>query len=363
MAKQTLRPKRPKIKLIIQFLFFLILIFHFSPTFSQQSAKTNEPPKSLRIMFYNCENFFDTYDDSLTSDEEFLPGGERHWTNTRFYKKLQNTFKVIMAVGGGETPAIVGLSEIENRYVLEKLVFETPLKNFGYHIIHHESPDRRGIDVGLLYRINYFTPLYDEAIRITFPDDTALKTRDILYTKGLLVNGDTLHIFVNHWPSRYGGYMPTLDKRNFVAGVLKKRTDSLFSKNPEAFIVIMGDFNDDPADESIAKVLKAENPAHKSAVNQLYDLMLVKPEDWLFGTLKYRESWNTFDQLIVSGELLNDSSSVHLSGQGAHIFHDAFLLEPDDAFLGQRLFRTYNGFKYSGGFSDHLPVFIDLIFE
>jgi predicted extracellular nuclease len=363
MVKQTLLSYRPKIRLKIRLLFFWLLIFHIAPVFSQQLGKVSEPPKSLRIMFYNCENFFDTYNDSLTSDEEFLPGGERHWTNNRFYKKLQNTFKVIMAVGGGETPAIVGLSEIENRFVLEKLVFDTPLKNFVYRIIHHESPDRRGIDVGLLYRKSCFTPLHDEAIRIPFADDTASRTRDILYAKGLLENGDTLHVFVNHWPSRYGGYMPTLGKRNFVAGVLKKRTDSLFLKNPEALIVIMGDFNDDPADESISRVLKAGDPVNKSAVNQLYDLMLVKPEDWPFGTLKYRESWNTFDQLIVSEELLDDSSSVHLSGRGAHIFHDAFLLEPDDAFLGQRPFRTYNGFKYSGGFSDHLPVYIDLIFK
>jgi endonuclease/exonuclease/phosphatase family metal-dependent hydrolase len=314
-------------------------------------------------MFYNCENLFDAYDDSLTSDEEFLPEGERHWTNNRFYKKLQNTFKVILAVGEGEAPAIIGLCEIENRFVLEKLAFDTPLKNYDYRIIHHESPDRRGIDVGLLYRKNYFTPVHDEVINITFPFDTATRTRDILYTKGLLPNGDTLHIFVNHWPSRYGGYMPTLDKRNFAANILKNKTDSLFRTNPEALIVIMGDFNDGATDESISKILQAKNPGEKSSNSELYNLMLVKQEDWPFGTLKYRESWDIFDQIIVSGKLLDDSSKVQVSQAGAKIFHSSFLLEPDETYLGQRLSRTYNGFKYAGGFSDHLPVFLDLIFE
>ena len=342
---------------------FELLIFLSLQSFTQPENTPNNPVKPFRIMFYNCENLFDIYDDSLTSDEEFLPEGERHWTNNRFYKKLQNTFKVILAVGEGEAPAIIGLCETENRFVLEKLAFDTPLKNYDYRIIHHESPDRRGIDVGLLYRKNYFTPVHNEAINITFPFDTATKTRDILYVKGLLPNGDTLHIFVNHWPSRYGGYMPTLDKRNFTAGILKNKTDSLLLQNPDAFIAIMGDFNDGPGDESMAKVLDAQDPSDKTISHKLYNLMLVKQVDWPFGTLKYRESWGIFDQMIVSGKLLDDSSKVQVSHTGAKIFHAGFLLEPDEVFLGQKTFRTYNGFKYSGGFSDHLPVFLDLIFE
>lgn len=342
---------------------FGMLIFLSMLSFAQPDNTPNNPIKPFRIMFYNCENLFDIYDDSLTSDEEFLPEGERHWTNNRFYKKIQNTFKVILAVGEGEAPAIIGLCEIENRFVLEKLAFDTPLKNYDYRIINHESPDRRGIDVGLLYRKNHFTPVLDEAINITFPFDTATKTRDILYVKGMLPNGDTLHVFVNHWPSRYGGYMPTLDKRNFAAGILKNKTDSLLLQNSDAFITIMGDFNDGPGDESLAKVLDAQNPADKTIGHKLYNLMLVKQEDWPFGTLKYRESWDIFDQMIVSGKLLDDSSKVQVSHAGAKIFHAGFLLEPDETYLGQRPFRTYNGFKYSGGFSDHLPVFLDLIFE
>ncbi len=353
----------PKIKFKIRLIAFCIFVFHSIAAFAQQPDVSGNPEKPFRIMFCNCENLFDIYDDSLTSDEEFLPEGERRWSNNRFYKKLQNTFKVILAVGEGEAPAIIGLCEIENRFVLEKLAFDTPLKNYDYRIIHHESPDRRGIDVGLLYRKTKFTPFYDEAINITFPFDTASKTRDILYTKGLLPNGDTLHVFVNHWPSRYGGFMPTLDKRNFAANILKNKTDSLLLQNPDAFITIMGDFNDGPGDESISKILQAKNPEEKSFNHKLYNLMLVIQEDWPFGTLKYRESWDVFDQIMVSGKLLEDSSSVHLSKIGAQIFHSSFLLEPDETYLGQKPFRTYNGFKYSGGFSDHLPVFLDLIFE
>jgi hypothetical protein len=354
---------RPKIKYKIRLIAFCIFVFHSIAAFAQQPDDSGNPVKPFRTMFYNCENLFDIYDDSLTSDEEFLPEGERRWSNNRFYKKLQNTFKVILAVGEGEAPAIIGLCEIENRFVLEKLAFDTPLKNYDYRIIHHESPDRRGIDVGLLYRKTKFTPFCDEAINITFPFDTASKTRDILYIKGLLPNGDTLHVFVNHWPSRYGGFMPTLDKRNFAATILKNKTDSIVSDNSEALIVIMGDFNDGVSDESISKILQAKNPEEKSANDNLYNLMLVKQENWPDGTLKYRESWDVFDQLIVSGKLLDDSSKVHVSKAGAQIFHESFLLEPDETYLGQKTFRTYNGFKYSGGFSDHLPIFLDLIFE
>ena len=333
-------------------LFFLVML---------QKASAQEQKMSVRAAFYNCENFFDTYDDSLTRDDEFTPEGARHWDNRRFYRKVNHTFKVILALGNPEPPALVGLCEIENRFVLNKLVYETPLKQFGYRIIQFESPDRRGIDVALLYRKDIFEPLYSEPVPVRFPFDTASRTRDILYVKGVLLNADTIHIFVNHWPSRYGGYLPTVPKRKQAAETLRNKTDSVLRANPHAAILIMGDFNDGPHDASFAEVLQAKNPVHADTLTNLYNLMLLKQKDWSYGSLKYREGWGKFDQIIVSGNLLRQDAPLHVAGNKAFIFHAPFLLEEDKIYLGQRLNRTYVGFKYHGGFSDHLPVYVDLI--
>lgn len=338
-------------------LFFVCLPFY---RLDAQNSLSNSG-ESFRVMFYNVENLFDPYDDSLKRDEEFTPYGERHWTNYKFYDKLNKIYKVIMAVGEWQPPAIVGLSELENRFVLEKLIWETPLKNFDYKIIHHESPDRRGIDVGLIYRTSMFEPFHDEAIPVIFADDTSYKTRDILYVKGLIGGRQMVHIFINHWPSRYGGYLSTVNRRNEAAAILKQKTDSILSLTPNASIIIMGDFNDGPEDESFAKVLEAKLPETTIVPQNYYNLTLLKQYDWNFGTLKYRESWDIFDQVVVSGNLLIDDADLQVKDKKAHIFHADFLLEKDNTYLGYKPFRTFTGFKYNGGYSDHLPVFIDLI--
>lgn len=316
---------------------------------------------SARVVFYNVENLFDIYDDSLTRDEEFTPEGERHWNNRKFYSKINSVYKVIMAMSESGPPALVGLSEIENRFVLEKLVNETPLKNFGYKIIHYESPDWRGIDVALLYRDEMFEPLFSEAIPVKFPFDTASRTRDILYAKGLLLDSDTLHIFVNHWPSRYGGYMPTVPKRNHAAKILRSVTDSILQVNENAAILITGDFNDGPNDESISKILNTKDPYEYNLQSDYYNLMLNKQDDWPYGSLKYQQGWDKFDMMIVSGALLDVDSPLQVYEKKATIFHPTFLLENDLTYLGQKPNRTYIGFKYHGGFSDHLPVFVDIM--
>lgn len=311
-------------------------------------------------MFYNLENLFDTENDPSTNDDEFTPGGSRRWTNKKLYAKLNNTYKVIMAAGGWEPPSIVGMCEVENLFVLQKLIYETPLKKFDYDIIHYDSPDNRGIDVALIYRKTNFTPLHSEPVRITFPDDPDSKTRDILYVKGLIGDIEMVHIFINHWPSRYGGYMETKPKRNRAAEILKKKTDSLFAIHPAVSIVIMGDFNDGPEDQSIADILHARKPVADTQTEALTNLMLVERTGWKYGTLKFRELWDTFDQVIVSGGLLGGASNLSIDPEKEVIFHADFLLQPDDRYMGKQLFRTYSGFKYLGGFSDHLPVYVDL---
>jgi len=255
---------------------------------------------------------------------------------------------------------LVGLAEIENRGVLEKLVYDTPLSNFGYRIIHHESPDWRGIDVALLYREEFFRPLHDEAVRVSFPFDTASRTRDILYVKGLLYDKYMIHVFINHWPSRYGGYMATVDKRNHAAAILKSKTDSLLGINPQTAILIMGDFNDGPMDASLADVLNAKPPEGDVADTILYNLMRAEGLSTKSGTLKYRGNWDVFDQIVVSGSLLQKEDEMEIICGRANIFCADFLLENDETYLGVKPNRTYSGYRYHGGFSDHLPVFTDL---
>jgi hypothetical protein len=310
-------------------------------------------------MFYNTENLFDTKDDTLKNDEEFLPDGDRRWDNHKFYNKLNNIAKVIIAAGEWQPPAIVGLCEIENRYVLNQLVYETLLKKSGYAIIHQESPDWRGIDVAMLYRKEVFSPDTFFTIPVHFPFDPESKTRDILYVKGRLDGTDTLHIFVNHWPSRYGGYLETKPKRAFAAGLLRHKVDSLCGIRPESKMVILGDFNDNPSDESMLQLLQAENGADHNRC-QLVNLMSIYEQDHAVGTLKYRENWDVFDQVIVSSNLLNGETGLKVKAGRALIYQPGFLLEKDERFLGEKPFRTYHGFEYQGGFSDHLPVYIDL---
>lgn len=349
--------KRTSLNVLIALMFFTAGIRQ--PLFAQDN--TGDQQQQYRVMFYNAENLFDPYDDSTKRDEEFTPDGERYWTNYKFYDKLNKVYKVIMAVGGWEPPAVVGLSEIENRFVLEKLINETPLKAFGYRIIHHESPDRRGIDVALLYRETLFQPLHDEAITVSFSDDTAYHTRDILYVKGLVGDREMVHIFINHWPSRYGGYLATVGRRDTAAQILRTHTDSILAVNNDAAIVIMGDFNDGPEDESFKKVLNALPPDSEIHRDSYYNLTLAKQDDWNYGTLKYRENWDIFDQVVVSGNLLEADAPLQVLDHRAQIFHGSFLLEKDTRYLGVKPFRTFVGFKYNGGYSDHLPVYIDLI--
>ena len=312
---------------------------------------------TLRVMFYNVENLFDTFNDSLTADEEYVPEGMRGWNVTRFNKKLINITKVLVGVGGWMPPDLIGLCEVENRYVLYALTHDTPLAGFGLRVVHHESPDPRGIDVALLYRPEKFRVLQQFPISVRFPFDTASRTRDILFVKGIAVNTDTLNIFVNHWPSKFGGATATIPKRNYVASVLRKHTDSLLAVNPNANILIMGDLNDSPYDESVSKVLGAKMDSVNLQPDDLYDMLAGAGISWKKGTIKFREEWETIDHMIVSRPLLE-----HTTPHAMQIYDEPFLLQDDEAWFGKKPFRTYYGAKYIGGFSDHLPVYMDIKF-
>lgn len=315
----------------------------------------------VRMMFYNCENLYDPFDDSLTKDGEFLPDGNKRWTYQKMQIKLRQICKVITAVGGWQPPEVIGLCELENRFVLEQLTRKTPLSKFGYQIIHKESPDQRGIDVGLLYLPEKFYPLHYQAITIRFPFDTTRRTRDILYVKGHFFHkNDTVHIFVNHWPSRMGGQLESEEGRIFVAKKVRNIVDSILAKEADAKIILMGDLNDYPVNKSVTDFLKAKTKFDSISNNELYNLSYYLQEIKGIGSYKYNGEWGILDQMIVSGGFFTAKNSLHLSVENANIFRADFLLMNDENFVGMRPFRTYNGFKYLGGFSDHLPVYVDL---
>lgn len=310
------------------------------------------------IMFYNVENLFDTEDDPVISDDEFLPGGLRRWSHFRFQKKLAQTAKVIVNTGSWVPPAFIGLCEIENRFVLERLVSVPTLKNWNYQIIHKDSPDDRGIDVAAVYRPDVFYPLTYSYFPPVADGASAPGTREILYVMGVLDGVDTVHLFVNHWPSRYGGLMETRPLRQKAASRLASEIMRLQEKYVNPVIIITGDFNDQPDDDSMTGYLGARLiPGTDSEV--LYNLSYAWQKAGL-GTLKHQALWNVFDQFVVSGSLLNHDKRIFSLPEDAVIMDAAFLLTKDDRYLGQKLFRTYEGYRYTGGYSDHLPVLLKI---
>ena len=317
--------------------------------------------QTVRIVFWNAENMYDPYDDTTKLDDEFTSAGAKHWNWAKFTGKLNRMAKTLMAIGEWEPPAIVGLCEVENRYVLNKLIYETPLKPWKYRFIHYESPDARGVDVALVYRPSAFKVIASRPVTIRFPFDTLMRTRDILLINGILFDLDTISIFVNHWPSRRGGYLKSQPKRNFVASVLRKCVDSLRRIDPKANILMMGDFNDEPENESLKQVLLARTDTAQHDDTSLYNLMGIRNKIKMEGTLKYRDQWSTFDQFVVSGALMQGTSGIQAGIRNVTIFKSSFLLEEDNTYFGEKLNRTYSGPRYHGGFSDHLPIRLDII--
>lgn len=309
----------------------------------------------FRIVFYNAENFFDCSHDSLKSDQEFLPGGIRGWTPSRYFRKAGNIARVLAAVGEDEFPEIVGLAEVENDACLKTLVLSSPLKNAGYSFVHEESNDARGVDVCLLYNRYRFQLMGKEALVVSFEDEPHKKTRDVLHVWGRTSSGRELHFFVCHFPSRLGGETESETYRRQVAKRLRSSVDSVFAQDSTANLVIMGDFNDYPSNLSLKADLNALDPREAPLEKHLYNLML--PMDGIpgIGTNKHLADWGILDQLHISTNLLNKTA-------GAHIFIPEFLLLEDERWLGKKPFRTYNGMVYQGGYSDHLPVWLDLSF-
>ncbi len=338
-------------KRITIILVILILFSHFC--FAQK--------KDATIVFYNTENLFDTIDNPHKNDNEYLPSSKKEWNSSKYLKKIKNTSKVLISADSINLPAIVGLAEIENEGVLKDLTLKTELKKGKYNYVFKESSDPRGISVALIYKPSAFKVLFARNISIiSQATDKEEESREILYVKGVFNKKDTLNFFVNHWKSRVGGTEKTEPKRILYAQTLKRIVDSLFSKNPNSRIIIMGDFNDNPDNVSISKYLDAQKLPLQLQPKTLYNIMMVKFQNGE-GSLYYK-SWDMFDQFIVSSNLLiPQKKTMHLNLKNYGVLKRAWMMYTDKNGL-QTPNKTYGGSTYFGGFSDHLPVYITLTY-
>lgn len=330
--------------------------------------------ETIRVAFWNMENFFDPFVDSTKAYNAFTEDGMQHWTKSRFYKKRNNMYKAILAMSENRPMGIIGMCEVENEYVLSAIFDQTPLKKHNYRFVHYEGPDKRGIDPAIVYSLDHFQLVESAVFPYYNPEDTAYHSRDILYAKFVTIEVpepvegpphkvDTLHVFVNHWPSRYSGELETVGSRLCSAAILRAKVDSIVAAAPEGYqpkVIMMGDLNDCPTDPSVYDVLRARHSSEMEP-DCFFNLFGKKDGLGFEGTLKHQTDWQIFDQIIVTEGVMNDREGLHYQEGSARIFHADFMLEDDEVYHGKKLFRTYIGPRYFGGFSDHLPVYIDLI--
>jgi len=344
------------------FPFFLFFLLPFTPQslYGQKADASFDPEaqRALRIMFYNLENAYDTIDAPSPGDDEFTPEGPRNWNAYKYRHKIKKLYKVMVAAGGWQPPDIIGICEVENHRVIEDLLYNTPLSKFPYRYVHRDSPDPRGMDVAALYNTRHFRLLSFRYFS-PCPGGQQPPTRQILHISGATRHNDTLNLFFNHWPSKWKGAVLTQPQRNRAARSLREHIDSLQDYRPNARIIVAGDLNDPPGAESLTLYLKARKPGGKTIPGELYNLSYAW-ERSSTGTQKYRAKWEILDQILVTGNMLRDTSSLFTRTGCAHVFQPGFLLTEDEKYTGTKPSRTYSGYRYRGGFSDHLPVILDL---
>lgn len=344
-------------KLFLSFLFSLFL-------FIQVPHCQNIKYKIRTIAFYNVENLFDTIDNPDTFDEDFTPMGKNNYTSKVYFKKIENISRVISEIGKEKaktSPAIIGLAEIENRTVLEDLIHSKNLKNKQYNIIHYDSPDLRGIDVALLYQEKYFSPLSHEIFEVKLWEENGnrIYTRDQLLVSGLL-DDELIYIIVNHWPSRRGGQIRSNPKREKAAYITSKIIDDIYLENKNAKIFILGDFNDDPIDISIKKGLNSSTDLEKLTDSTFYNPMENLYKKGL-NTLGYRDQINLFDQILMSPACISlDQKYSTFQYFKAGIFNPSYLINKKGRYKGYP-FRSFGNGNFTGGYSDHFPVYVYLI--
>ena len=299
--------------------------------------------QSLTFVELNCENLFDYYDDEGKDDAEYLPEATRHWTKKRYWRKLNNIAQELLSTSDEGIPDLIALCEVENDSVLHDLTHRSLLRNAGYEYLMTSSPDLRGIDVALLYSPFSFAPIRSYPLRVT-PIKGMRPTRDILYVCGETVSGDTLHVFVVHLPSRYGGERYSRPFRQAATDRLCQSLDSITSLNPEAQILIAGDFNDGAESPALRQICQ------HGILNLTKD---AKAQNGVRGTYRYKGEWESIDHILGSLYIYNkvDTAFIHSL---------KFLLEDEKLYGGFRPRRTYNGMRYLPGYSDHLPLVVRL---
>lgn len=339
-------------------------IISFLLLFSASLLAQKKNYKPVIIGFYNLENLFDTVDNTMINDEEFLPSGPRNYNGKIYFDKLEKLATVISQMGeeiNPDGPAILGVAEVENDTVLKDLVKQKLIEKRNYSIVHYDSKDARGIDVGLLYNPKYFKVEASDKLYVELPGGSkdAYYTRDVLWVKGKL-DGETVHIYVNHWPSRVGGEKRSAPGRNAAAKVCKDHIDSIAKLEPNSKIVIMGDLNDDPVNESVAVVLGAKGKTEDVRKGGLYNpwVDLYKKGT---GTLAYQDAWGLFDQIIISYPWLSKDQTGLFFYQ-PHIFFKEYLVENQGRYKGYPM-RTWDGNTYRGGYSDHFPTYLVMLKE
>lgn len=348
-----------KMSKLISFFVFVLLILVGTSLSAQKHQY-----KIAAIGFYNLENLFDTIDTENVLDTEFSPQGAKVWDGTKYHKKIDNMASVISELATEkckEGISILGVSEIENRSVLEDLVVHPLLAERNYQIVHYDSPDRRGVDVGLIYQPDHFVVLKSRPIPLLLyeSDDTSrIYTRDILYVEGLF-DGELMSVLVNHWPSRRGGEMRSGRLRAKAAGLCRTIVDSLINANPNHKIVIMGDLNDDPNSNSLKKTLRAKSSTKElKKDSDLFNLMYDHYKKGI-GSNAYRDAWSLFDQIIVSKNLTDKGQSGYFVFKPT-IHNDKKLIQTSGNFKNYPL-RTFSGDEFLAGYSDHFPVFTYLL--
>jgi endonuclease/exonuclease/phosphatase family metal-dependent hydrolase len=339
----------------------VFLAFSIISGYKAQSQKKNY--KVVAVAFYNLENYFDPADDPNRNDEDFTPNGANRYTKQVYAQKAHNMAYAISKLATDVTPdgpAIIGIAEVENDVALTYLVGQPEIKDRNYKFVWFYRSDRRGISTALLYNPKYFTVVNSESLFVDIAgngDAEHNTTRDVLHVTGVLA-GDTVDVFVNHWPSRRGGESATAPLRAIAATVAKKKIDSLMAVNPHTKVILMGDLNDDPIDPSITKALGAKSNKEKTGNNELFNPFTSYYKKGI-GTGSFNNAWNLFDQIIISGTLLDEKQEgwrFHRS----EVFNKDFLTQKFGTYKGSP-HRSYDGSNWINGYSDHFPTIIYLV--
>lgn len=312
----------------------------------------------MAIAFYNLENFFDTINDPNKNDDDFTPNGSYAYDGNVFRNKVENLASVVSILGTDQSAdgfAMMGCAEVENEEVLKALVNSPKLKDRHLKFVIFDGPDERSIDCGLIYNPKYFRVLEAKSLTVNLGEGER-PTRDVLYVVGKL-NGETVHVFVNHWPSRLGGEAATRPKRKLAAAVSRKVIDSLMSIDPMTKVVVMGDLNDSPTDESITKVIKAKGKQDDVEKGGMFNPWVSFYKKGI-GTLAYQDTWGLFDQIMISyGFLNNNSGKIHY--RDAEVVNRNFMIQKDGQYKGYPK-RSFSGTTWNNGYSDHFPTVIFL---